>query len=423
MQNIYVNMHGFINSSFGFIVPKNITIELYGYPGMVTYCGVDREWPDVLDKSNIITIGPGQYIFDINTDIDRTYDSSITYIVDNLSKIKGSTSHTTNIYKNGRKIDFINKNYTISRLCFDLIQNDKYKDKDITIKIICCLGVEELKNMCDYLYKYTFKITKDDAGIHLKLTYPKDETNTLLGVYFEKFPIMTTDMIFELKEGNGIINNFQFTRGVNVHKIIYDNLKSNKIDEVFKSRQDYEFYIYGYNLKSKEVKLLYYLKYEDDVNYENEYDLYLVGIFKIEGDDLEQVQINFKSFMMISNSKGGIIDTDIKQNVFSVRSDYEGKYNANETVIVITYELVCIILDYIRNSSLEKLLEDLNKLVKGINVPIIDLNSDEIKIFLWNFKRKYVDDLYLKIKNPVKIKNSPRDSYLNEEVEHIRILQ
>lgn len=469
-QEIYVNMHGYINPEFGFITPKNITIKLYGYPGLVTTCSGQRKWINSIDDKLVI-VQPGQYLFDIGLSIYNSKGEidSTSYIVNNTGIITTDNKDIINNVIHGD--DFRHKHYSLSRLCLDLINNNIYNG-GITIHVIACLGLSEIKYMCDYLYKDIFKIAKG-ADIYLQEYYPKEEINILLNKYFSKFPRLNQDMPLVLKESdeNGVkVYNYQFSSDMQIFTQITNALNDKEVDKLFIPHKrnlseitngwptseeeyrkvfgtgisvnyiyQYSYALYGAHIKenSYERKPLYNSSSQEYNTTRKKYDYYTIECISkinliITDDDIYTFQyeplydyFDEGKIILSSNSTGGLINTDITAKIFNFYKsnpnfELEKIYNSNTGVIIANYILVCDLCRYNRCSNLEIYFKELNDLLNQVSMK--QINNDVIEGFIKNLNKNVLKPIYSELINNYSGKFL-YDNYLGKIVRYLRTIQ
>lgn len=474
-QEIYVNMHGTMDSIFGFIVPKNITIKLYGYPGLITNaCQYYRHW-NSMDKSKLVIIGPGQYLFDIIMSKNGSKGKPcISYIIDDLKYIPKDKTYKDTVFS------FSFKKITLSILCSELIK--KYIDKDITIHVITCLEVYyDSKNMCDYLYKDVFNISSSKKVIKITSVYPYNETNNILSKYFSKFPKSSEDMLLsyiktipitdsgEMKtfedncKKNKIFYDFQFNKTDNIFNEITKSLKDRNINEIlipikhdnipndkyseknlsknFKahSPEIYNQFIYKYNYfltgvtsSDEHIKLYEYNtnKYNDKSN--NKYKTYMIkileNIYNKENANTysiinKRVCVDLKEEYIIttSNSTGGVINTTVGKQLLDFYDDYKTLYNNNRNVIIATYPLICDLVKYNNLNDIYKISNELNKFIKSVD--LLKSLKPINELLINNYKSKNMDHLYKKLANKYKNETKFKSEYSGKFVDNLRTIQ
>lgn len=171
--NVYYTIHAGLHNNQGFIVPKGITIKLYGIPGIITTRN------DYLPGDGFcVEFKEGDFIYDLRfesypteselrlkyySDLKDRHD--ITYIllnkpnrggIDKETKLQDrffmfkdlSDDEIKNYEDEGKYIFDIN--YTLSKLCYDLKYDLLVKYKHITINSIACLGYDKGESsICD----------------------------------------------------------------------------------------------------------------------------------------------------------------------------------------------------------------------------------------------------------------------------------
>jgi hypothetical protein len=197
MVQLYVQLHGNINSEYGFIVPnhygRQVKINFYSQPGT----SIIANYGNMKDLAPAYGFSTGDFMFDVNLSVKHANDGFIKtgkskYIemlepmglaIDELQ-----ASRDNFVLFEGKDEEYIKKHllfqpgkFTLSMLVFELIK--MYTEQEIIMNIIACLPMANYEQ-CPSLLDL-FNISSEKYKTTISNYSPKNQINDILGSYFK----------------------------------------------------------------------------------------------------------------------------------------------------------------------------------------------------------------------------------------------
>lgn len=412
-STVSYTLHGGLHSEHGFIVPKGVIIKIYGIPGLIMV--KDKFTTCNQNSDDVITFHEGDFIYDLSfepyptsyiLDYDRSKGKE-SETLDRLNSIESGIFLEKHPYKvkkdasvqerlfmfkdytdeqikeleeDGKYI--FGKNYTLSKLCYDLKYEFLKNSEKIIIHSVSCLGISDLY-MCESIKTNFLKL--NDLGAkykaHVYNTYDiLNIVKTDLLYYYEIYDVKSDEyknnkVLNEIDKNKPIYGNIHFNKLYTIKYIsIYvsksDNLNDitaidrfNSIIELLK--QDVEF---TKNVSFTEDRILdkVIISFKTSVTGEDLRDLGKIYQRKIKEDDgtVMSLKDDFKrksirdtnDYNIHSGNKLIKHITDFYNYVKNFNDKYkctknfiEGiiYYYDKEDVVVIPYLFLCVILDMV----------------------------------------------------------------------------